>query len=135
MTKPLGVLLADDDGDDIELLLEAFRTLSHDLTFYTVSDGKKAIDWLAAYKPDKLPCCIILDYNMPHMNALQVLEWICERPIYDGIPKFVWSTSARVDFVDACREKGIVEYFIKPVGQDGFHSIAAAILQHCRKSA
>jgi CheY-like chemotaxis protein len=134
MIKPLGVLLADDDSDDRELLIEAFRELSSDFIIHNVADGRKAAEWLENCDLENLPCAVILDYNMPHMTAPQVLEWICARPQFNGIHKFVWSTSSREDFVESCREKGIIEYFVKPFEQTGFKKIAVKVLKYCKEN-
>jgi CheY-like chemotaxis protein len=103
-------LLADDDRDDQEILIEAILEEEPDTKINTVFNGQQVLDYLAERSPDNWPSLIILDYKMPVMNATEVLEKIQEVKV----PKVVWSTSNQPEHMLTCRQLGAVEYFIKP---------------------
>ncbi len=131
MTKKINFLLADDDGDDREMFEEAFKKISPLGVLNIFTDGKKAVDYLSNCPDEELPCGFILDYNMPHMNGPQVLDWLCNQTRMIGINKFIWSTDSRKDYVDGCLGKGAIEYFVKPNTIDGLSAIVKKIVDYC----
>jgi len=131
MIKKLSFLLADDDRDDREFFEEAMLQIVPQAVIKIVNDGRQAIDYLDNCPDDALPCAIILDYNMPHMNGPQVLDWVCKQPRFNGIDKFIWSTSDQQEYIDICLEKGVVEYFVKPNQEAGIRDIAQKIAGYC----
>ena len=127
------IVIIEDDRDDREMFEEAIREVMPGVVIESVHDGKQVTEYLAACGPDDLPCCIILDYNMPNMNGPQVLDWICGQPKFNGIDKFIWSTAFQQEYVDGCLRKGAIQYFIKPNNMDGIIDIARKIVEHCVK--
>jgi CheY-like chemotaxis protein len=125
------LLLADDDADDRDLFTSALHKIAPDVQLKTVNDGRQLIEYLSRCSKDQLPCSVIIDYNMPHMNAVQVLDWLCSRSLFDGINKFVWSTAYQQEYIDGCKDHGALEYFIKPDTEDGLFHIVQRILSQC----
>lgn len=134
MIEKLRILLADDDRDDSEMLEEALHKASPGISISIVSDGKKAVDFLTACSDENMPDGIILDYNMPHMNGPQVLDWLCDKPGFNGMNKFVWSTANQPEYIDGCLGKGAIEYFVKPNNEQGIIAIAERIVAHCTRT-
>ncbi|MEO8174371.1 MAG: response regulator [Sediminibacterium sp.] len=132
--KKIMLLLAEDDNDDSEFFKEALISCDPAAELVVVTNGKKATEYLTACALENLPHAILLDYNMPFMNAPQVLDWLCSRNWLNGIHKFVWSTSSQQHYVDGCRGKGALDYFIKPTNEEGIKTIVERILAHCRES-
>jgi CheY-like chemotaxis protein len=129
----VSLLLADDDRDDREFFEEVLRKVAPGARLKTVENGKQMIDYLAGCALTHLPCSVIIDYNMPLMNAIQVLDWMCSRTWYDGINKFVWSTSAEKKYIDGCREHGALSYFVKPETEEGLFTVVQQIVGYCVK--
>lgn len=132
MDKPLHFLLADDDPDDLEMFGAALQQVDPSTVLTTFSNGLKLTQYLEGLAVIDLPCAVILDYNMPHKNGPAVLDWMCERPGFTGIHKFIWSTAAMPHYMDDCMNKGAVKYFIKPVSESGLLSIAEEIVAFCK---
>lgn len=103
-------LLADDDRDDQEILMEAILYEQPETQINTVFNGQQVLDYLAERVPAEWPSLIILDYKMPVMNAKEVLENIQQV----NIPKVVWSTSSQPEHMQLCQQLGALKYFIKP---------------------
>src|SRR5437588_10595313 len=85
-TKPITILMADDDPDDRQLTKEAFEEshLANDLRF--VEDGEELLDYLhrrgkyAAEGAAPLPGLILLDLNMPRKDGREALQGIKSDP-------------------------------------------------------
>jgi CheY-like chemotaxis protein len=75
------ILLADDDLDDQELLEEAFLHIEPEAEIHTVLSGKILIEYLPNCLNKHLPCLIVFDYNMPGMNAPEILDDLCENEL------------------------------------------------------
>lgn len=120
-------LLADDDSDDQEILMEAILQEQPDTEINTVFNGQKVLDYLAERVPAEWPSLIILDYKMPVMNAREVLEQIQDIKI----PKVVWSTSNQPEHMYLCEQLGAVKYFIKPNNRPELNAIVHELFRIC----
>lgn len=122
------VLLVDDDPDDIELLDEAFSSLSPSPELLTAQSGKQALDLLLNRLADRLPDLIILDYNMPDMTGAQVLGSLRNEDRFKHTPKVVWSTSDASLYEKICKENGATHFFKKPDKMEDIHALAMKLL-------
>ncbi len=106
--------MADDDLEDLEIVEDAILHLIPDVQLSKVTNGNAVINHLKDLTDHDLPHLIILDYNMPQMNGLQVLSRMSEITRYQSIPKVILSTSGSPKDVRECKERGALEYYIKP---------------------
>ena len=111
------ILLADDDMEDQEILKEAILSVHPEMNIQCVWNGQEALNYLAGCPSGDLPSLIVLDYKMPVLNAVDVLNQIGDHPLYRSIPKVVWSTSRQPEHIRLCMERGADRYFSKPVSQ------------------
>src|SRR6478752_583232 len=98
-TKPIVILLADDDEEDRMLTCDALAE-SHLLNeIYCVEDGEELMDYLrreGKYAPPALapvPGLILLDLNMPRKDGREALREIKADPVLRKIPVVVLTTS------------------------------------------
>jgi CheY-like chemotaxis protein len=126
------ILLADDDVDDSELLKTAILNIAPKASVRVFSDGKQVVDFLEQHVGDDFPCTIVLDYNMPFLNGPQVLEHIAKYPLYNHIPKIIWSTSGEDEHQFISVQKGANRYFVKPDNHREIDVFAREILNLCR---
>jgi len=108
------ILLGEDDIDDEEFLKEMFSSVDSNVSLTFIHNGKGVIDYLGELSDDRLPCLIILDYNMPAVNGAEILREIKNQSKYAGIPKIIWSTSPSDMYKKKCMEAGADDYVIKP---------------------
>ena len=108
------ILLGEDDIDDEELLKELFSSVDDSLELTFINNGRHVIEHLDTLAAEQLPCLLILDYNMPELNAADILENLKARRRYDDIPKIIWSTSGTETYRKKCLELGANDYIIKP---------------------
>ncbi len=74
-------MYADDDEDDKAILVEMMRRINPEIGVVTTENGVQAIKFSESIEDSQpLPCCIVLDMNMPIMNGTQTLEVIKEIP-------------------------------------------------------
>ncbi len=129
-THRLGILVADDDIDDLEFIEEAIRGVDPSAQVRMVKDGRSAIEYLRRLDDDELPGLIILDYNMPEYNGAEVLSIICKEGRYAAIPKVILTTSSHTKHIDECRNNGATAFFSKPNTQRELNAMMAEILAY-----
>ncbi len=131
----LTILLAEDDPDDQELIKEAFSEADISFELKIVKDGKSAINYLEATPDKKLPCLIVLDYNMPELNGAEVLQHLYDKPRYKKIPKVILSTSGNKFYIQEALKKGAYAYRIKPSNYTRLVEIAKEMIDLCNSAA
>jgi len=123
-TKPVTILMADDDPDDRALTADAFREnhLGNDLRF--VEDGEELLDYLhrrGKYSDpadSPWPGIILLDLNMPRMDGREALREIKADPRFRGIRVVVMTTSRAEADVVKSYDLHAASYITKPVTFD-----------------
>ncbi len=125
------VLIAEDDTDDQEMLMEALKEVDPGFQFRVASSGSKAIKMFQALASDDLPCMIILDYNLPELSGAEVLAKLNELPHLKNITKVVWSTSGSPVYEKRCYELGADYYAVKPIGLAEMKAIARKMVDLC----
>jgi CheY-like chemotaxis protein len=135
MKESLTILLADDDPDDQELIVHAFSEVSSTFNLHIVNDGQQVIDFLSTTSDSKLPCLIVLDYNMPELNGAQVLQHLRGNERYKDIPKIILSTSSNPKYMHDCMYKGANAYRVKPDNFTQLVVLAKEMLDFCSNAA
>ena len=128
--KP-SIILVDDDADDQQLLLQSFQRLTDKYQVTTVSSCKNLLELLSVTNDNKLPCLIVLDYNMPGTNGKQALQLLQNNRRYKSIPKVIYSTGSegvdRMEFLSL----GAKDYLVKPNSIKEIVETAGKMLEHC----
>ena len=128
---PKLILIGEDDLDDKEFLVEVFSTV--DAAFYLefVNNGHKVLSSLELKPDDKLPCLIVLDYNMPELNGADILLELKNHRRYDSIPKLIWSTSGSDTYKSICLALGAKDYVMKPSNVKDFEDVVRHMISFC----
>jgi len=124
------ILLIEDNPDDVELTLRAFRRGDIQNEIRVARDGREALDWLHGENPASglLPTVVLLDLHLPRIDGLEVLRRIradartsllpvviltsSDEPsdLHDGYRfganSFVRKPVAFADLIDAARQIG-----------------------------
>ena len=135
MRNSYTILLAEDDPDDQELIVHAFTEVSPSFSLHIVNDGKEVMDFLSSTSDSKLPCLIVLDYNMPELNGAQVLQKLTDNNRYKDIPKIILSTSGNPKYVQDCMVKGAKAYRVKPDSFKQLVVLAQEMIEMCNSNA
>ncbi len=128
------LLYADDDEDDKAILIEMMRRINPEIGVATTENGVETLKFLESIKDNEpLPCCIVLDMNMPIMNGTQALELIKKNPLYSKIPVFLFSTSSSPSDVAITSKLGAEAFITKPYGQKELLEVCEEFANYCSR--
>jgi CheY-like chemotaxis protein len=132
-SKPITILLADDDPDDRLLTRDAFDESRLRNVLETVEDGEELMDYLnhrGKYSGDGArpsPSLILLDLNMPRKDGREALREIKTNPALRNIPVVVLTTSKAEEDIFRTYDLGVNSFIIKPVTFDGMVDLIRTI--------
>jgi CheY-like chemotaxis protein len=120
------ILLVEDNPDDVDLTLRAFKLNNISNKVIVASDGAEAIDYLfakgkyAARDLKDLPVVVLLDLKLPKIEGLEVLKKIRQNEITKLLPVVILTSSIQeMDLVNGYK-LGANSYIRKPVNFNDF---------------
>lgn len=132
MNEHAGILLVDDDRDEVDVAIRALKRAGVDVPIEVARDGLAALESLGleseAPNPRKTPRVIFLDLRMPRVDGFEVLRRVREHPLTEGIPVVVLSSSNRKEDIQRSYALGANSYLLKRFDGDkpGSYIVAAA---------
>jgi two-component system response regulator len=120
------ILLVEDNPDDIELTLHAFKTGNLANSVHVARDGVEALEFLFCIGPhagrsiQARPKLILLDLKLPRLDGHEVLKRIKGDPRTSAIPVVILTSSAEERDVMRTYEVGANSYIVKPVDFEQF---------------
>lgn len=132
MSQPLYILIVDDDLDDTEFLIEAFRARFPDARFTHCKTGMAAISFLTALDTasDSCPDLTFLDLHMPGKTGFDTLVELKASGKCSAMPILIISTSLLDSEAERCRAAGCTDYFSKPVSFKEYDEIVSRSIAH-----
>jgi CheY-like chemotaxis protein len=116
------VLLVEDNPDDVELTLRAFK--KHNLFNQVVitNDGVEALEYLFGKEGEEpeLPQLVLLDLNLPRIDGLEVLRQIRNNERTKLLPVVILTSSNEVRDLDRSYTLHANSYIRKPVDFNNF---------------
>lgn len=125
-TKPVDLLLIEDQPSDAELALRALDDLDSPGRVHLAEDGADALDFVFGrnqYANRRLadgPRLILLDLKLPKVSGHEVLRRLKADDRTRAIPVIVLSSSKEDCDVKKCYELGANSYVVKPVDFGAF---------------
>lgn len=119
------ILLVEDNLDDAELAIRAFKKsrIAHEIVH--LEDGQAALDYLFD-DTKEVPRLVLLDMKMPKMDGIDVLRKLKSDDKRKIIPVVMLTSSKEeTDIINSYR-LGVNAYIIKPVD---FNQFAEAVTQ------
>ena len=132
MTNNKKILLVEDNPDDIELTLRAFRKNNIMNEIIIKRDGAEALDFffgkegVAVNNCNDLPILTMLDLKLPKIDGLDVLKKIRSDKRTKLIPVVILTSSNEQSDLLSSYELGCNSYIRKPVD---FNQFAEAVSQ------
>ncbi len=123
------ILLVEDNPDDVELTLEAFKRARFLNTVHLAKDGVEAVEYFfspdgAADNPVKTHNVIVLlDLQLPRLNGIEVLRRIKADKRTAHIPVVLLTGSDDERDISLCQKLGAAAYIAKPVNLQGLSRI------------
>ncbi len=115
------ILLVEDNPDDADLIIYAFRKAHVANPVEVISDGETAIRRLAeraAAGDGEVPALILLDLKLPRRTGFEVLAWIRAEDRAKLWPVVVLTSSNQNGDVRRAYELGANSYLVKPVASE-----------------
>lgn len=128
--EAVDVLLVEDNPQDAELTVRAFKKSNLANNIITIDDGEEAVDFIFCRRKyanrDFIhnPKIILLDVKLPKINGLEILKKIKEDERTKSIPVVIVTSSMEDPDIKTAYELGANSYVVKPVD---FESFAEAI--------
>jgi two-component system response regulator len=125
-----GVLLIEDNTDDLELTLYTFEQRGFTYPIHVVRDGREALEFLfgtethSAGHAQGLPRMILLDLNVPRVDGLEFLRQVKADPRTQAIPVLVLTSSHDQRDLSQSYQRGAKGYLLKPIDYDKFIEVS-----------
>lgn len=125
-SKPVEILLIEDNPSDIKLTLKALQKHSLANRVTVLKDGAEALDFIYAEGKytdrdnKELPKVIFLDLKLPLIDGIEVLKKLKSEDSTKKIPVVVLTSSKESKDIDMCYKLGVNSYIVKPLDFEKF---------------
>ena len=134
--KNVYFLYADDDPDDQEFFRSMISAINGNVSVVIVNNGLELLQYLNyADGMDNLPCCIVLDINMPVWDGITTLKALKIEEKFRNLPVIMFTTSRSLRDNELCLQLGAQAFITKPVRQSEFVNLTYRFADVCRDHA
>ena len=129
MEKLGRILMAEDDGNDVDTTMTALEEYNLANEVIVTRDGEEALDYLYCRGKYELrasdnPAVLLLDLKLPKVDGLEVLRQVKSDDKLKMIPVVVLTSSHEEKDLVVSYQLGVNAYVVKPVD---FHEFVNAI--------
>jgi two-component system, chemotaxis family, response regulator Rcp1 len=134
---PKVILLVEDNDSDaalVEMALQKFGSKNH-LTI--VRDGEQAVNYLCRrgeHADAPTPNLVILDWNLPRMNGMEVLREVRKNPSLRNVPFVVFSGGRFGRSTERYLNDNLAFQLNKPATADSFFSAVKLMDEYVSKT-
>lgn len=120
------ILLVEDNPNDVDLTLHAFKKSNLTNRIHVARDGAEALEFIfctGAYAHRRIqdtPKVILLDLKLPKVDGLEVLKRVKADPRTKSMPVVILTASREERDVVSSYELGVNSYIVKPVDFEQF---------------
>jgi CheY-like chemotaxis protein len=125
-TRPVELLLVEDNPADIRLLQEMLKEAAVSLHLSIVHDGTAALAFLrrlAPYTQAMRPDLILLDLNLPGKSGFEVLQEVSQEPRLRQIPSIILTSSQLEEDIRRSYDLCANCYLVKPSNLAAFQQV------------
>jgi DNA-binding response OmpR family regulator len=129
MEKLGRILMAEDDGNDVDMTMTALEEYNLANEVIVTRDGEEALDYLYCRgkyesRASDNPAVLLLDLKLPKVDGLEVLRQVKSDDKLKMIPVVVLTSSHEEKDLVVSYQLGVNAYVVKPVD---FHEFVNAI--------
>ncbi|OPJ65840.1 response regulator [Clostridium chromiireducens] len=117
------ILIVDDNNANI-LLLEKMLKISGYSNIKTLTDSRQVLDLYSVYEPD----LILLDFRMPFMDGLEIIDSLNLSNSYKNTPIIMLSAENEKEYHEKALDKGALDFITKPFNYNDIISKIKSIL-------
>lgn len=127
MNKLISKILIIDDNTANILLLKRMLSISgyHDVK--SLTDSRQTLEICKSYKPD----LILLDFIMPFMNGLEVIDSLNSDKNCNHFPIIIISAENETKYYNEALSKGAVDFIMKPFSYTEIISKIEKVFLNC----
>ena len=103
------ILIVDDNAANV-LLLEKMLKIAGYTHIKTLTDSREILKLYSIYEPD----LILLDFRMPFIDGLQVIDSLNGLENSDNLPIIMISAENEVEYYEKALSKGAIDFITKP---------------------
>jgi CheY-like chemotaxis protein len=135
-SKPIHILIADDDEEDRMLIKQALLKNQVSNPMHFVENGEEVLDFLhnrnkfTSTEKFPRPGLILLDLNMPKMDGREAIIEIKKEAALRSIPIIVLTTSSAEEDIVRSYNLGVSSFITKPVTFNGFTEVMKTLNQY-----
>ncbi len=111
MAKKLTILIIDDNPEDLEFYTNLLKQGEGDYDIFTAQDGEEAL----MLSKDKNIDCTFVDYYLPEMNGMKILEALQKQAGNDILPAVILTGEPNQTIQAEAARKGALDYIVKDV--------------------
>lgn len=133
MSRPVSILLVEDNRMDVELTLDAFQQARFSNAIHVARNGQEALDHLFGHGDysDRTrfprPDLVLLDLKMPRISGHEVLRKIRTTEGLKRIPAAILASSRDEGDLAMSYDNGANSYLVKAVSFEGFLNVVHQI--------
>ncbi|MGK0290953.1 MAG: DNA-binding response OmpR family regulator [bacterium] len=131
MLNSTTILAIDDDENNLELISEFLSIEGYKII--TAKDGIEAIELLREKNHELNIQTIILDWMMPRMDGIEVLEWLKKQEALKKIPVIMQTAKASVENVVEGLDRGVYQYLTKPFREEVLLSMVRSAVEERKR--
>ena len=121
------IFMAEDNPNDITLMIRALKKCRIHNRLIVVSDGKEAITYLFGAGMQEKPAVVILDLKLPFIDGLEVLRRIRAYEKTSHLPVMIFSASIDEKDRQKSMQLGASDFQCKPINFDDFVELVRQI--------
>lgn len=132
MSKPLTILLTEDDNGHAMLIARNLERNGIDFPMIRFTDGQETVEYLerTRLKEPERAFIMILDLNLPRMDGFEVLRRVKNEKAFENIPVIILSTTDNPREIERCQLAGCSSYFVKPVEYEEFKKTVSRLSEY-----
>jgi CheY-like chemotaxis protein len=117
------VMVVDDQRYQFEFISKMLKDEPYHLVF--ASSGAEAMRILRQTQPDIL----LMDYQMPDMDGMQVMRWMRSSSHFSVIPIIMITSNSEESIVENSLKAGATDFMVKPLNREALIQKVAKVLQ------
>ena len=130
--EKIDILVIEDDPDDSELTMQALQNGHNNVRAIHLWDGVEALNLLKSqpYQNHEILNrlkLILLNFSLPKLNGLEVLQRIRENALTKTTPVVMLSSYKRESIIAEAYSKGVNSYVVKPANFDTYMNTVSSL--------